>query len=190
MQSSVAQERRRQLSLTQERLKQVLQYFPTTGRFRWRLRQTRGERSEAGTLRPNGYRRIQVDGVFHYSHRLAWLHVHGEHPTGEIDHKNGNPADNRIANLRHCPHPENVWHAVTRHMSGATGVCRRGRKWQARIRVNGRRYYLGTYDTRKEAAAAYRSAARLLREGFTKRARRALLADPERLASLIGVARR
>ena len=100
MQSSVAQERRRQLSLTQERLKQVLQYFPTTGRFCWRMRETRGKRSEAGTLRPNGYRRIQVDGVFHYSHRLAWLHVHGEHPTGEIDHKIGNPADNRIATKR------------------------------------------------------------------------------------------
>ena len=39
MQSSVAQERRRQFSLTQERLKEVLQYFPTTGRFRWLVRQ-------------------------------------------------------------------------------------------------------------------------------------------------------
>jgi hypothetical protein len=164
MRSSAAQERRTQLTLTAERLKQVLQYFPTTGRFRWRVRQgTSGPRGEAGNLRPGGYRRIQVDGVRHYSHRLAWLYIHGEHPTGEIDHKNGNPADNRIANLQNCPHPENVWHAVERNMSGTTGLRRRGNKWQARITVNGRQYNLGTYDTRKEAAAAYRCAARLLR---------------------------
>jgi hypothetical protein len=164
MQLSVVQERRTHLNLTQERLKEVLRYFPTTGRFRWRVRQgTRSPGGEAGSLHPNGYHRIQLDGVNHYSHRLAWLYVHGEHPAGEIDHKNGKPADNRIANLRQLPHPENMWHAVARSMSAATGACRRGSKWQARIKVNRRHYYLGTFDTRKEAAAAYRCAVRLLR---------------------------
>ena len=105
MQSSVAQERRKQtLSLTQERLKELLKYFPRTGRFRWRVRGPRGEPvgREAGT-RHGGYRSIGIDGVRHYEHRLAWLYVHGEHPTGDIDHDNGNPADNRISNLKHCP---------------------------------------------------------------------------------------
>ena len=173
MRSSVVQQRRRQLSLTQERLKEVLEYSPTSGRFRWRMRQgAMNPRGEAGTLMSSGYCRIQVDGVPHYSHRLAWLYVHGEHPTGEIDHKNGHPADNRIAKLRHCPHPENVWHAVTRRMSGNTGVRRRRGRWAARITVNRKQYFLGVYDTRKEAAAAYRCAARLLRGEFTKRAGR------------------
>jgi hypothetical protein len=177
MQSSVAQERRRQLRLTQERLKGLLQYFPTTGRFRWRVRHgTVKPRSEAGTMTPGGYHRIRLDGVPHYSHRLAWLYVHGEHPTGEIDHKNGNVADNRIANLERCPHRENIWRAVTRNMSEGTGLYRHRGKWEARIKVNGRQYYLGAYDTRKEAAAAYRCAARLLRGEFTKRAGRGSVA--------------
>ena len=177
MQSSVAQQRRRQLSLTEERLKEVLEYFPTSGRFRWRMRQgTMNPRGEAGTLMSSGYYRIQVDGVPHYSHRLAWLYVHGEHPAGEIDHDNGNPADNRIANLRHLPHPENVWHAVRRNMSASTGLYRRRGKWHARITVNRRQYFLGVYDTRKEAAAAYRCAVRLLRGEFTKRAGRGSMA--------------
>ena len=120
-------------------------------------------RREAGTRRDGGYYKIQIDGVRHYSHRLAWLYVHGEHPVGEIDHNNGNPADNRIANLHQCPHPENVWKAIRRNMSGSTGAYRRGRRWHARITVNGRPYYLGTYDTRKEASAAYRCAVLLLR---------------------------
>jgi hypothetical protein len=177
MRSRVAHERRRQLSLTQERLKSVLQYFPTTGRFRWRMRHgARSPRAEAGTLRRSGYHRIQLYGVAHFSHRLAWLYVYGEHPTGEIDHKNGNPADNRIANLRQLPHPGNAWHAVARHMTGSTGVRRRRGRWPPRITVNGRQYHLGTYDTRKEAAAAYRCAARLLRGEFTKRAGRGSVA--------------
>ena len=76
MQSSVAQRRRRQLSLTEERLKEVLEYFPTSGRFRWRMRQgTMNPRGEAGTLMSSGYYRIQVDGVPHYSHRLAWIRI-------------------------------------------------------------------------------------------------------------------
>jgi hypothetical protein len=163
------------LKLTPERLKEVLKYFPTTGRFRWRVRQgPRSPGDEAGTLCPDGYHTIKLDGVGHFSHRLAWLYIHGEHPTGEINHRNGNPADNRIANLEQCGHRENVWHAVTRNMSAATGLYRRRGKWEAKITVNARQYNLGTYDTRKEAAAAYRCAARLLRGEFagSGRARR------------------
>jgi hypothetical protein len=172
MQSRVAQKRCRQLSLTQARLKEVLQYFPTTGRFQWRLqRGTLSPGTEAGTLRACGYHNIQIDGVPHYSHRLAWLYIHGRHPTGEIDHKNGNPADNRIANLEHRPHPENVWSALRRNASGRIGVYRRGAKWRARIIVNGKQYCLGTYGTRKEASAAYRCAAHLLRGQFARNAR-------------------
>jgi HNH endonuclease len=70
--------------------------------------------------------------VTHYEHRLAWLYVHGEHPTGDIDHDNGNPADNRIANLNHCPQPENIWKAVRRNATPLTGGFRRGRKWLAK----------------------------------------------------------
>jgi len=174
MQSSVAQERRKQLSLTQERLKEVLHYSPMTGRFRWRVQGPRGEPAgrEAGTAHPSGYRSIQLDRVRHYSHRLAWLYVHGEHPTGEVDHENGKRVDNRIANLKQCPRSENAWKAVRRNASPLTGAFRRGRKWLARIIVNGRQYYLGSYDTRKEAAAAYRCAVLLLRGEFLLAKRR------------------
>ena len=179
MRSSVAQERRKQLSLTQERLKEVLEYFPTTGRFRWRVRQGPwGPGREAGTLCPSGYVSIQIDGVRHSSHRLAWLYVHGEHPTGDIDHDNGNPADNRIVNLEHCPRRKNIWKAVRRNASPFTGLYRRGRKWHARIKVNGRQYYLGAYDTRKEASAAYSGAVRLVRGEFM----RAKRSPPDRAA--------
>jgi HNH endonuclease/AP2 domain len=172
MQCNVARERRRQLSLTQERLKELLHYSPSTGRFSWRVQQgNRAPSGEAGTMNPSGYCKIRVDRVTHSAHRLAWLYVHGEHPTGDIDHKNGNPADNRIANLQDRPRTEHVWRTVARNASAATGAYRHGRRWVARITVNGRQYHLGMYATRKEAAAAYRAAARLLRGEFAKQRR-------------------
>ena len=82
-----------------------------------------------------------------------------------------NRADNRIANLRDIPPPQNRWNAVPRGRSGVAGVSRRGAKWRAKIIVNGRLIHLGTYDSRKEAAAAYRCAARLLRGEFARNAR-------------------
>jgi HNH endonuclease len=177
MRSSVARKRRKQLtsSLTQERLKELLEYSPGTGVFRWRLPGPSGEPAgrRAGTNH-GGYRSIRIDGVRHYEHRLAWLYVYGEHPAGDIDHVNANRADNRISNLRDCSHAENLWNAVRRKASRFTGAFRSGDKWFAKITVNGRHYFLGTYDTREEAAAAYRCADRLLRGELTRaRPRRA-----------------
>jgi hypothetical protein len=114
---------------------------------------------------------INLDGVPHLAHRLAWLYVHGKHPAAEIDHRNGKRADNRIANLRDTPPSQNRWNAVPRNRSGVVGVYRRGAKWRAKIIVSGRSIELGTYDSRKEAAAAYRCAARLLRGEFARNAR-------------------
>ena len=92
------------LSLTQERLKELLIYAPETGRFYWRKQHGPvNAGSEAGNVRSTGYRLIGIDKHLHYEHRLAWLYVYGVHPTGDIDHDNGNPADSRIATLRELP---------------------------------------------------------------------------------------
>jgi len=172
--SSLARSRRK--LLTRDRLKEVLVYFPTTGRFRWRVRQgLMSPGREAGTASPEGYHSIQVDGVRYLSHRLAWLYVYGEHPTGEIDHLNRKRTDNRIVNLDQRPHPQNMWNASTRNPSGFTGVYRQGAKWKAEITTNGKKYYLGSYDTKDQAAAAYRCAARLLRARFTRNSRASLM---------------
>src|SRR5215831_13809722 len=105
-----------QFRLTAERLLQLLHYSPETGLFYWRVSKgSVAAGTEAGTWHGNGYRKIYVDRVPYYAHRLAWLHVHGEHPTGEIDHRNRNPADNRIANLRESSHAQNMRDANRRN---------------------------------------------------------------------------
>jgi hypothetical protein len=144
--------------VTQAQLKELLTYSRKTGRFYWR--KSRGgncRRNEAGTIQGNGYIRINISRRHYFAHRLAWLYVHGEHPTGPIDHRNGIPGDNRIANLRPCRGPENHWNRRgRRNATGYKGVRRvPSGKFVARIMWYGTPFHIGTYSTAKEAARNY-----------------------------------
>lgn len=98
--------------LTQERLKELLYYNSETGDFTWRV--SKSARAKIGTIAGSfdakGYRQIRTDGKLNLAHRLAWLYSYGAFPIGErsfIDHIDGNPANNRLNNLRVCSQTEN-----------------------------------------------------------------------------------
>lgn len=148
--------------ITQERLKELLDYDSSTGIFVWRKsRQCVSVGSIAGTIY-NSYNRIVVDGKSYRAHRLAWLWVHGESPVNEIDHINGVCSDNRIDNLRLATRKQNNENNKLRtdNSSGYRGVhFLKGRdKWQARISHHNRRISLGVFDTAEEAAIAAKAA--------------------------------
>lgn len=78
----------------------------------------------------------------------------------EVDHINGDRLDNRRANLRVVTRSENAQNLAAKGTSPHRGVFPRRGKWYAQVRANGRRHYLGTFDTELEAAAvvsAFRS---------------------------------
>lgn len=117
----------------------------------------------AGTVNRLGYAQIKVDGQLHLAHRFAWFLHYGEWPKGQIDHINGNKADNRITNLRVASGSENLRNRgkPANNTSGYKGVSwiARYRKWQATIKFDGKNKYLGRFATREEAADAYGKAA-------------------------------
>jgi hypothetical protein len=159
-------------SLTAARLRKILRYDPKTGIFRWRISPVGivPAGSVAGTVKPkNGYRLIGIGRRYFLAHRLAWLYVHGEWPPGRLDHKDTNGDHNWIGNLRPATQVQNCGNrTISRHnTSGYKGVSHGvGRyskdKWRARIQMNGKRLFLGNYDTPQEAHAAYVKKAREL----------------------------
>ncbi len=98
--------------LTQQRLKEILDYDPASGEFRWKEKITCktkvGERAgriatwKDGSIR---YREICFKEKIHKEHRLVWLWVHGYLPERRLIHINGNPTDNRIENLHEVVPP-------------------------------------------------------------------------------------
>lgn len=153
-------------------LKTLLHYNPEAGVFTRLVRTSNRIKvgDVAGGLNAGGYVQIRIHGVLQQAHRLAWLYMTGQWPEHEIDHRNTIPSDNRWENLRETPHKmnsENQRRAHTNNRSGLLGVYRRQTKFVAEVRVNGKKHFLGYFDTPEVAHAAYLDAKRKLHEGCT-----------------------
>lgn len=77
-----------------------------------------------------------------------------------VDHRNQNGADNRRENLRRCSREQNQANTRIRsdNSTGYKGVQVHGRKYQACIRINGRKVYLGIFASPELAAQCYSEA--------------------------------
>lgn len=146
--------------VTHENLLASLSYDPETGIFiRKRIKGTKeylvGE--PAGRLhKVRGYREIHICGKLYYAHRLAWLYMTGEWPSGVIDHINHDKGDNRWSNLRDVDlviNGQNRKGPDSDNTLGALGVSHNGSGFRARIFECGKEIHLGTFKTIDEAVA-------------------------------------
>lgn len=147
--------------LTAEYLRELLSYNPETGKFIWQV-SCRGTKAGdiAGTPGSQGRRHIIIGYARYKAHRLAWLYVYGKWPEKLIDHINGDPTDNRIANLREATMSENMHNQRRAHKHNKTGIL--GVQWRpsknkfrARIAVSGKEIHLGHFDSVEDAQNAY-----------------------------------
>ena len=153
--------------LTQDRLREVLDYDPATGTFTWKVMlSSRGPvGSVAGCHSSKGYWRIRIDGREFMAHRLAWLYVTGSWPLDQIDHRNAKRDDNRFDNLRLATNGQNGGNRrlSVKNRTGLKGVSfaksRPDKPYYASISINGRTKNLGHHATPEAAHAAYLAAA-------------------------------
>ena len=163
--------------LTAERARELLAYDPATGELRWRSdcwtgrygRQLNARSGDVAGHPAKGGCRVGVDGRSYLAHRVAWLITHGRWPSRQIDHANGNPEDNRLANLREATASQNQCNQGLgrNNTTGFKGVTRyRDGRWAARIKRDGREHFLGYFNTPEDAHAAYCAAATRLHGDF------------------------
>lgn len=148
--------------LTQERLKELVDYNPETGKFTWIKKHPMARKIEVGdefrSVDSYGYLMASILGNRCKAHRLAFLYMTGEWPSDQVDHINGIRKDNRWCNLREVNNLNNHRNMKLqkRNISGVTGVFwhKKNKKWRAMIRANGRNLHLGVFDNLSDAKRA------------------------------------
>ena len=135
---------------TAQRLRELTDYDPATGRFTRRT----GPKAGKPFRKSRGKKpvRIKLDGKTYLAAQCAWLWMTGEWPAGRVIHKDGNVKNDCWLNLE---------------MENKSGVYydEAQDKWYARIGPDRVRF-----DTQEEAYAAFRppSAQRSMQEELSK----------------------
>jgi HNH endonuclease/AP2 domain len=154
----------RKMEPAAELLRKYFSYDPETGIVRWIKKTSQKIRvgAVAGSLQPDGRHAIGFQNRKYRTHRLIWAMQTGSWPRNQIDHANRNANDNRWNNLRESGQLENMWNLSIpkTNKSGLLGVYwhKRGMKWTAQIRSDGKKFHLGMFETKEAAHEAYKQA--------------------------------
>ena len=160
--------------ITQNRLREVLDYNTTLGVWTWKTTLAfRGPAgSAAGYINNCGYRMIQVDDKMYQSSRLAFLYMEGDFPEKFVDHIDGNRSNDIWNNLRKCSNSQNQFNRglPNNNTSGTKGVSwhKRKEKWIARICVNKKEISLGQFTNKKDAIQARKNAEYIYESNFQR----------------------
>lgn len=149
--------------LTQAYVRKFFTY--DNGKLYWKVANSKrikvGDR--AGCLLSTGYRKIRIDSIQYYEHRLIYL-FHNKKLPEFLDHIDGNPSNNHIENLRSATISENGGNAKIRKGGSSkykgVSLAKNINKWQARINIDNKNILLGFFTDEKKAARAYNKAAK------------------------------
>lgn len=158
--------------ITSRELKAILAYDPLSGVFTWAIDRNRVKAGKRAGSISSGRRYVMINKKMYFEHRLAWLYVYGKFPDGVIDHIDGNPLNNAIANLRDVSvsvNQQNLKKAKANSTSGLLGAIYDSftGKYIARIKANGKSINLGRFSSPDDAHEAYLKAKRKLHHGCT-----------------------
>lgn len=119
---------------------------------------------------------ISVNGreIHCMGHRVAWALQTGGWPECEIDHRDGDRANNKWDNLREATHQQNQWNkgVSAKNSSGFKGVHMHTQngKWIAQISISGKTKHLGCFETAEMASLEYQRASKKFHQSFSRSA--------------------
>lgn len=163
------------MKLTQDYIKERFSYNQKTGHLSWKNRpehdfiskkyqsifNARFANKESGSF-CNGYLRTQIDKKSYFNHLIIWVYVYGRYPEKNIDHIDGNRANNKIENLREVTKLENAKNQklYKNNGSGFSGVRfdKSLNKWRVQIGSGKNRKHIGIFEERDAAIRARQKA--------------------------------
>jgi hypothetical protein len=147
--------------ITYEEAKRVFRYDEETGKLYWKIGGKCRKIGKESGYYTNGYRQVCFQEKAYQTHRVIWLMVYGEFPSGEkrfIDHLDGDGSNNRLNNLRTVSHAENCRNKKMYlcNKTGENGISfdKRSRKWKIGVYINGERKHIGYFATLEDAITA------------------------------------
>lgn len=112
----------------------------------------------AGSQRTDGYRSVGVGGSKYLEHRVIWAIVYGAWPESEIDHIDGDKANNVISNLRLATRRINVLNTPIRSVnkSGERNIywSKPHKAWRVSFLIDKNKHDLGCYKNFDDAVSA------------------------------------
>jgi HNH endonuclease/AP2 domain len=155
-------------TLSHNDLVEMLAYDRESGVFTWKV-STNG-RAKVGDfagclIKTTGYVVIRKGKMLIPAHRLAWFYSYKQWPEKDIDHIDGNRANNAISNLREANQKENQQNRKSSHSDSSSGILgisfdKVNNKWKAEITAYKKRHFIGRFITKEEASEAYIAAKR------------------------------
>jgi hypothetical protein len=150
-----------------KRIRALLEYEQTTGRFRWKrptVRQAKGWFKGNKSVRR--YRRLYIEGHHYLAHVIAFVIVKGRWPRHEITRRDRDQENNRWHNLRELPHSKVAFNR-RKHKNNTTGyrgvskyLTQAGRlRFRVVLGIYRQRLSLGLFDTPECASEAWSRAA-------------------------------
>lgn len=166
----------KELLLTQEYVKEIFDY--KDGFLYWKISRTVAIKvgQLAGTENPGKYGKRRKIGVYPfkkkiYASRIIFLWHRGGLPEF-IDHKDGNPENNLIDNLRPATKAQNNKNCKSAKNSSSIylGVCfhKMTGRWGASIGLNYKKIHIGLFDDEKSAALAFNEKAKEIHGEFAR----------------------
>jgi len=148
----------------QEELHKFFEY--KKGHLYWKTKPRNSAKigDKVGSLDSKGYVVLKLNNLPYKMHRIIWVYHYDTISSNlQIDHIDGNKANNKIENLRLATNSQNNFNnkrAYGNSKSNILGVhwCKTKRKWVSQIRKNNKSIHLGYFVNQEDAVAVRREA--------------------------------